>query len=86
HRLRVHTDARMKNKLFVGFISLIIVSYIHKVMKEKDLYNKMSLDKLLITLSKLKKTTINGTQIIRPLTKEQREILSSFSIPFPFVG
>jgi len=86
HRLRVHTDARMKNKLFVGFISLIIVSYIHKVMKDKDLYYKMSMEKLFITLSKLKKTTINGSQIIRPLTKEQREIFSSFSIPFPIVG
>jgi len=86
HRLRVHTDVRMKNKLFVGFISLIIVSYIHKVMKEKDLYNNMSMEKLFITLSKLKKTTINGSQIMRPLSREQREILSSFSISLPVVG
>ena len=86
HRLHIHSDLRMKNKLFVGFIALIIISHIHKVMKEKDLYSKMTMEKLLLTLSKIKKTTINGTQIIRPLTREQREILYTFSVPFPFVG
>ena len=86
HRLHIHSDLRMKNKLFVGFIALTIVSLIHKVMKDKDLYSKMTMEKLFLTLSKIKKTTISGTQIIRPLTREQREILYSFSIPFPFVG
>jgi transposase len=86
HRLHVHSDIRMKNKLFIGFIAMTVISHIHKVMKEKDLYFKMTMDKLLITLSRIKKTTINGSQIIRPLTREQREILSTFSIPFPFVG
>ena len=86
HRLHIHSDLRMKNKLFVGFIALAIVSQIHKVMKEKDLYSKMTMEKLFLILLKIKKTTISGTQIIRPLTREQREILYTFSIPFPFVG
>jgi len=86
HRLHVHSDVRMKNKLFVGFIAMAIIAHIHKVMKEKDLYQKMTMEKLFITLSKIKKTTISGSQIIRPLTREQREILYAFSIPFPFVG
>jgi len=86
NRLRVHSDTRMKNKLFIGFIAMTIISHIHKVMKEKDLYLNMSMEKLLITLSKIKRTTINGSHIIRPLTREQREIFYTFSIPFPFVG
>jgi transposase len=85
-RLRVHSDLRMRNKLFIGFIAMIVVSHIHKVMKEKELYTKMTMEKLLITLSKIKKTMINGSHIIRPLTREQREIFYTFSIPFPFVG
>ena len=85
-RLRVHTDERMRNKLFIAFIALTLVSYIHKVMKEKELYRKMTMEKLFITLSKLKKTAINGQHIIRPITKEQNEIFSAFSIPIPFVG
>jgi hypothetical protein len=86
HRLRVHSDIRMKNKLFVGFIAMTVISHIHRVMKEKDLYFKMTMERLLITLSKIKRTTINGSHVIRPLTREQREIFHSFSIPFPFVG
>ena len=86
HRLHVHSDLRMKNKLFVGFIALTIISHIHKIMKENDLYHKMTMEKLFLTLSKIKKTTINGSHIIRPLTREQREIFYTFAVPFPFVG
>jgi len=85
-RLRVHGDERMRNKLFVAFMALTLVSYIHKVMKEKELYRKMTMEKMFITLLKLKKIAINGQNIIRPITKEQREIFSAFSIPRPFVG
>ena len=85
HRLRVHGDERMRNKLFAAFLSLTLVSYIHKVMKEKELYRKMTMEKLFMTMSKLKKTAINGQQILRPITKEQNEIFSAFSISRPSV-
>jgi len=85
-RLRVHSDERMRNKLFATFLALTLVSYIHKVMKEKNLYRKMTMEKMFITLSKLRKVTINGYDILRPTTKEQREIFSAFSIPQPLVG
>ncbi len=82
-RLRIHSD---ENKLFAAFLALTLVSYIHKVMKEKDLYRKMTMEKMFITLSKLRKVTINGYDILRPTTKEQRDIFSAFSIPRPLVG
>jgi hypothetical protein len=85
-RLRIHTDERMRNKLFVSFVALTLVSSIHKVMKEKGLYRKMTMDKMFITLAKLKKVTVNGRDILRPLTKEQRDILIAFAIPRPCVG
>jgi len=85
-RLRVHSDERMKNKLLIAFMALILVSHIHKVMKEKGLYRKMTMEKMFLTLSKLKKTTINGHAILRPMTKEQHEIFSAFSITRPLVG
>jgi len=86
YRLRVHGDERMRNKLFVAFMALALVSHIHKIMKEKDLYKKMTMEKMFLTLSKLKKIAINGQNILRPLTKEQHEIFSAFSISRPFVG
>ena len=85
-RLRIHNDERMKNKLFVAFIALTLLSFIHKVMKEKGLYRKMTMDKLFVTLAKLKKVTINGHGILRPLTKEQFDIFTAFAIPKPYVG
>jgi transposase len=85
-RLRIHGDERMRNKLFVAFLSLVLVSHIHNVMKEKELYRKMTMEKLFITMSKLKIIAINGRNILRPLTKEQGEILKAFAIPRPLVG
>jgi len=35
---------------------------------------------------KLKKVTVNGRDIIRPLTKEQRDIFIAFGISRPCVG
>jgi transposase len=85
-RLRIHTEERMRNKMFVAFMALTMLSSIHKVMKEKGLYRKMTMEKMLITLAKLKKVTVNGRDILRPLTKEQRDIFIAFGISRPCVG
>jgi transposase len=86
NRLRLHEGERMKNKLFVAFVALILLSHIHKVMKEKDLYRQMTMDQLFLILSKLKIVAIDGHNILRPITKEQAELFSRFSIPLPRVG
>jgi hypothetical protein len=85
-RLRVHDDERVKNKALIAFISLILVSYMHKTMKEKELYRRMTMNRLLLTMAKLKIVAIEGRHILRPITKEQKEIFSAFSIPLPLVG
>jgi len=85
-RLRVHDAERMRNKSLVAFISLILISVIHKTMKTKNMYKTLTVDRLLMILSKLKLLTIDGHQILRPITKEQREILSAFNLPPPCVG
>jgi hypothetical protein len=43
----------MRNKALISFISLTLISEIHRVMKEKDLYKKMTAGKLLLRLAKL---------------------------------
>jgi transposase len=52
-RLRVHFQDRMLNKVFVGFIALILLSEINKVMSEKSLYRTMTMQQLIRCLSKL---------------------------------
>jgi transposase len=82
-RLRVHSDDRMQNKVFVAFIALIIASAIHETMKRKDLFKYMTFDRLILTLAKLKSATVNGQTILRPVTKDQAEIFKAFGIPSP---
>lgn len=77
-RLRVHSVESMQNKVFVGFIALILLSYMHKVMLDKDLYRHMTMKKLIIILAKLRIQEINGQRILFPLTKEQKMIFKAF--------
>lgn len=82
-RLRVHRDDSMQNKLFIGFIALILMSYLHTVMSDKALYKKMTIKKMMMTLSKLRIQNINGSRILFPLTKEQKMIYNAFSVNEP---
>jgi transposase len=82
-RLRVHSEASMQNKVFVGFISLILLSGIHNVMQDEMLYREMTMKKLILTLSKLKLQVVNGVRVLFPVTKAQREIYEAFGIKEP---
>ena len=82
-RFRVHSDERMRNKVFIAFIALIIASAIHETMKKKDLFKCMTFDKLILSLAKLKSATVNGKTLLRPVTKEQTSIFEAFDIPLP---
>jgi len=82
-RLRVHQENSMQNKTFVGFLALILLSQIHKVMHDQGLYKKMTMKKLLMTLSKLRVQEINGTRILFPLTREQKGIYKAFGVDEP---
>jgi transposase len=82
-RLRVHDDERAQNKTFIAFIALILASYIHNIMKDKELYKSMTFDQLFLTLAKLKCATISGQRILRPLTKQQKDLFKAFDIPPP---
>ena len=82
-RLRVHTDERTRNKVFCGFIALILASAIDKVMRDKDLYKKYTMTELLRKISNVKSATFNGVKVMQPLSKEQTQILSAFGIKCP---
>jgi transposase len=82
-RIRVHSEAGMQNKVFIGFISLILLSAIHNVMVEKKLYGTMTMKKLILALSKLKLQIVNGVRVLFPLSKEQRCIYEAFGIQEP---
>ena len=82
-RLRVHSEGSMQNKVFVGFVSLILLSAIHNTMVDKKLYSSMTMKKLILTMSKLKLQIVKGFHVLFPVTKEQRGIYEAFAIPEP---
>ena len=82
-RLRVHSQDRMQNKIFIGFIALILISHIHVVMTNNDMYGKMTMKKLIRTMAKHRAQVIGGEYILYPVTKIQREIYEAFAIDVP---
>jgi transposase len=82
-RLRIHSGRVMENKLFVGFISLIIISHIHRVMLDKGLYKNMTMRELLKELETVTVVNVKGKKILHPLTSTQKEIISAFGFPLP---
>jgi len=82
-RLRVHSDLRAENKLFVAFVALILSCYVHNVMAEKCLYERFTFDELFLVLAKLKSVCIGGQHILRPLTRQQKDLFEAFDIPLP---
>jgi transposase len=82
-RLRVHSDTHMQSKLFIGFVALIIMAHIHKVMADNRMYESMTLKKMLKTLERLRIQYINGKKIIYPLTSEQKAIFDVFDMRYP---
>ncbi|MCR5813672.1 MAG: IS1634 family transposase [Desulfovibrio sp.] len=83
NRLRVHGDTRMKNKIFIGFLSSIVISAIHQKMISAKLYKKYTMHELVLKLKKLKITKVRQKKILQPISKEQREIFKSLSIALP---
>jgi transposase len=79
-RLRVHSQERMQNKVFIGFIALIVLSHIHAVMADNNLYRGLTASQLIKALSKQRVQVIDGTRIVFPATKQQRTIYAAFGV------
>jgi len=81
-RLRTHINKTTEGKVFVGFLVLIMRSFIlNKVRTNTDNKN-ITFEKVLMELKKIKTITMVDMQkILVPLTKMQKTILSILAIP-----
>jgi hypothetical protein len=71
------------NKFFIGFLSLIISSQIHKIMTTEKLYKNYSINEILSAVKLIKNITIDDNRFFSPLTKEQKYILNTFNFELP---
>lgn len=80
-RLRVHSQEALEGVLFIEFISLILYSYISKVLRESGLNTSITIPELIFELRKIKKIRFGRKKtMISEISKQQRRILNAFDI------
>ena len=52
-RFLVSSEASLNGKVFTEFVALILLSYIHKQMQEKELYKDYTLEQVLMELDSI---------------------------------
>jgi transposase len=78
-RTSVSSDENLEGKLFVQFIALIYVSYIHKCMKENQLYKNYTMQTLLDDLDIIERFDYPGQRYhCSEITKKQQQIYACF--------
>lgn len=83
-RPNVSSEESLDGKLFVQFVALMLVSWIHKVMKEQELYKKWTMQQLLDELDCIEHYGQKGK---RPhygeVTGKQRTLYEHFGLSAP---
>jgi len=79
-RLRVHSDSAMQNKVFIGFIALILTAHIHNTMHVHSLYENWTMKKMMKILERMKVHYVKNDRIVSPLSKDQKRIFRAFGL------
>ena len=78
-RNRTHSLINMRGSIFINFLSLILITWIDHVMKEKNLYEKMSKGELYKTLDQMKLYELaTGETMLGEISKKQKDIFFCF--------
>lgn len=85
NRLRIRTEAALDGKTFIIFLSLILKSYIAKIIRGSLELQHHTRDEIMNEMSILKKVTIGGSKpIYSERTKLQKIVIREFGIPTNF--
>jgi transposase len=83
-RTAVHSDQTLAGKFFIQFLALIYVSYIHKHMRDNNLYQNYTMQTLLDSLDIIERYDYDGQRHhYGEITKKQQGLFSSFKVPSP---
>lgn len=85
NRLRIHSDKAMEGRVFIAFLSLILQSHIHRIMKKENLYDRFTKEQLICEMKKIKKVEFadSNKNFVTEISKNQREIFEAFEISLP---
>ena len=80
-RVRTHWNRTLEGKVFVGFLALILRSYMGCVLRSSVELRCLMFDKVLLELEKVRTVTMSDSkQVLVPLTKLQKTILATFNV------
>jgi len=83
-RTMVSSAENLEGKLFLEFVALIYIAYIHKVMKEQKLYRNYSIQSLMDELDVIERFDYEGQRThYGEITERQRKIYEAFGILAP---
>ena len=83
-RMNVSSDLSLDGKLFVEFIALIFISYLHKAMLDAQLYTKYTMHELLDEFEIIERFEREGfAPQLGEMTKKQRELFETLNIVPP---
>jgi transposase len=75
NRLRVYSRESMEGRLFISFLSLILSSWIHTTMREKDLSKKYTIGEVIYEMKKLKIIELqNRRHVLTETSKTQKDL------------
>ncbi|MGI6680601.1 MAG: hypothetical protein ACOX3T_03860 [Bdellovibrionota bacterium] len=79
--LKTHNLQTTEGKLFVGFLALILRSYILNLLKNDTKQKNFNIPDIIKELQKIKVVeTKSSSKLMVPLTKKQKDILKIFNI------
>jgi transposase len=83
-RTKVSSEESLEGKLFVQFVALTYVSYIHQVMSSFELYKNYSMSSLLDELDVIELYQYKNKKThFSEVTKKQKDIYAAFGVSFP---
>jgi transposase len=86
-RTSVHSDRTLAGKFFIQFLALIFVSYIHKHMRDNDLYRNYTMQSLLDSLDVIERFDYWGIKShYSEITEKQEKIYACFGVTPPAVS
>jgi len=80
-RMKTHWNKTTEGKMFVGFLALILRSYMHHVLKNDEKTKQFTFEKVLKELIKMRSILLpDGKETFLTLTKTQKTILSVLKV------
>ena len=83
-RTTVHDDQTLAGKFFLQFLSLIYISYVHKHMRDNDLYRNYTMQSLFDSLDVIERYEYGNQRFhCSEITKKQKDTFAFFQVEPP---